>query len=264
MRHIGRHRAHRFHAGQWLADDAAEKRRCRTVRLARTHCHRHQPGRATVDVTLARVVGQQVLADQLLRAIGRLGRRQRGVADQRGQRHGRVRPEHRDRTGEHQSRRRAACSHVGAQRIEQRTRAVEVGAQAKIEIGLALARHRRREMKHPVERLFPQRVRLRHQVTGARLDACICQQIGRRWCDIGQHQSGDRLACQGAALQQGAGKTGADESAAASDQKFHEDVLSELVVMTFLPRRIGSDSGAPCFRGDITPPVTRRCAPLER
>ena len=81
---------------------------------------------AAVDVALARVVGDQVLADQLLRAVGGLRRRQRRVGDDGRQRHRRVGPEHRDRAAEDEP--SAPLPPTRAQAVEQRARAVEVAS----------------------------------------------------------------------------------------------------------------------------------------
>jgi len=128
-----------------------------------------------------------VLADQLLRAVARLRRGQRVVGHQLRQGHAGVGPEHRDRTREHETR-RGAAGRAQAQRVEQGARAVEVGAQAEFEIGLALARHRRGEVEHAVESLFAKLRALRQQRPGARLHARIGQQLGARGHLIGEHR----------------------------------------------------------------------------
>src|SRR5439155_1203196 len=79
-RDVGAHRADRLHARKRLADDPGEERRRRPVRPARPHGDRHEPRGAAVDVALARVIGDEVLADELLRAVRGLRRGQRRVA----------------------------------------------------------------------------------------------------------------------------------------------------------------------------------------
>ena len=103
MRDVGRDRADRLDASERLAHDPREERRRGAVRAARAHGHRHQSRRAAVDKALPRIVGDQVLANQLVRSIRGLGRRQRVVADERRQRQRRVGAEHRDRAREHEA-----------------------------------------------------------------------------------------------------------------------------------------------------------------
>ena len=111
------HRAGRADAGERLADHAAEEARGRAVGQARAHAHRHQPHAAAADEALARVVGHELLADELLDAVAGLRRGQRVVVDDLGQRLlGRV-AEHRERAGEHQHRARCRrCAGVRAGR----------------------------------------------------------------------------------------------------------------------------------------------------
>ena len=147
---------------------------------------------AAVDEALARVVGDQVLAHQLVRAVAGLRRRQRVVAHQRRHRRGRVGAEHRDRAGEHEPRGRALPAR--AQRVEQRARAVEVGAQAELEVGLALARYRRREVEHAVELVAAKRIALREQRPDAHLDARIAHEVGAVGGGTGRPAPADRSA----------------------------------------------------------------------
>ena len=92
-----------------------------------------------VDETAARVVGQQQLGDRLLGAVAR----QRGelfvVADHVGERCAKDR----DRRGDHDTRHVLAVL-LGAQRVEQQPRAVEIDAVALVEVGFGLARTRPR------------------------------------------------------------------------------------------------------------------------
>ena len=156
MRHTDIYWADRFHPGQRLADDAAEEGRCCAIGPARAHRHCHQACSATIDEALARVVGNQVLADQLLYAVGSLGRGQRVVGNSGGHGHIGVRTEHRYGTGKHQ-----ACHFgAGAQHVEQGARAVQIGAHTKLEISLAFSRHRRGEVKHAVKAIVAQSLKL--------------------------------------------------------------------------------------------------------
>jgi hypothetical protein len=121
------------------------------------------------------------------------------VGDDRRQRHRGVRAEHRDRAREHEARSLAAGVDVGAQGIQQRTRAVDVGAQAEIEVGLAFARDGGGEVEHAVERLLAQCVGVHQQRAGARRDPRVGQQVGGWRGDVGQHHLADVAPAQVAA-----------------------------------------------------------------
>jgi hypothetical protein len=89
-------------------------------------------------------------------------------------------PEHRDRAREHEPARLGAGLHAGAQGVEQRARAVEVRAQAEVEIGLAFARHRRGEVEDAVEAFARERGALVEQRADASFDAAVGDEVGGR------------------------------------------------------------------------------------
>ena len=151
-----------------LAEDAGEEARGRGVRLARPDGDRRQADADAVDKALARIVGEQQLADRLLRAVARERRREILVADGFGER----RAEHRDRRGEDELRHVGRLHPLLPDRLEQEARAVEVDAVALVEVGLGLAGNDRGEMEDQVRPLGDQRGRRagRREVGGERLD----------------------------------------------------------------------------------------------
>ena len=100
--------------GQRLADDAGQEAGRRRVRQAQPDSHGHQPDRAAPGVTLAAVVGDQLLADELAPdAVTRLRpgagsspTATAGSPPQAAGRAGSALTEDRDRAGEDQHRRR--------------------------------------------------------------------------------------------------------------------------------------------------------------
>ena len=126
-------------AGQRLAHDVGEEARRRLVGLARPHADGGQADADAVDEALAAVVGDQQLADVLLRAVGGERRVEELVADGVGER----RAEHGNGAGKHQPRLVAGLAH----RLQQAARAVHVDAVALVEVLLGLARDDRREME---------------------------------------------------------------------------------------------------------------------
>ena len=135
------HRQHRLLAGERLADDAGEEARRRLVRLSRAHADRRQADADAVEEAAPAVVGEQQLADRLLRAVAGERRAEVLVADRIRER----RAEHRDRGSEHHSRLVAVARF--ADRLEEIPRAVEVDAVALVEVRLGLARDHRGEME---------------------------------------------------------------------------------------------------------------------
>ena len=142
--HGFRHRQHRFLAGERLADDAGEEARRRLVRLARAHADRRQADADAVEEAAPAVVGEQQLADRLLRAVARERRVQELVADRLGKR----RAEHRDRGGEHDA--RLVVLVVLSDRFEKAPRAVEVDPVALLEVRLGFARDDGGEMEDEI------------------------------------------------------------------------------------------------------------------
>ena len=71
-------------AGQRLADDVGEEARGRLVGLARPHADRRQADADAVEEAAPRIVGEQQLADRLLRAVAGQRRREELVADRSG------------------------------------------------------------------------------------------------------------------------------------------------------------------------------------
>ena len=139
-------RADRALARERLADDARHEARGRGVGTAGAHADRHQPDAPPAQESLARVVGHQLLADELLDPVAGLRVRQRAVHH-----HGRHRElggpaEHRDRTRiDHQR----AGAHRAAGR-EQRLRGVQVRPDTQVEVGLALPADRGGQVKDHV------------------------------------------------------------------------------------------------------------------
>src|SRR5262245_31489962 len=131
--HRVRDRQDRFLAGERLADDAGEEARRRLVRLARAHADGRQTQADAVEDAAPAVVGEQQLADRLLRAVAGERRVQELVADRLGE----GRAEHRDRRCEYHAWLVAAA--LLANRLEQPMRALEVDAVALVEVGLGLA-----------------------------------------------------------------------------------------------------------------------------
>ena len=81
--HALRDGQHRFLAGQRLAQDAGEEARGRLVRLAGPDADGRQADANAVEEAAARIVGEQKLADRLLRAVGGERRVEELVADLR-------------------------------------------------------------------------------------------------------------------------------------------------------------------------------------
>ena len=181
----GRDRADRIQAVERLADDATGEGRQRGIGPARAHTDRGQPQRPAVDEAAPRVVVDEQLAHRLLRSVRRL-RRQRGGLGHDVRQGAAV-----DRTaaGEDESRLMPA----GATDLEQQAGAVEIDPHPEIEIGLRLAAHHRREVKHrgragvdePIEK------RAIGDVAGVRRDARVVDR--RRRNDIEQQEPIDRL-----------------------------------------------------------------------
>ena len=73
---------------------------------------------------------------------------------------------------------------------------VEVGAQAEVEVGLALARHRRGEVEDAVEAFLAERLALAGEGADARLDARVRGQLGARRHLVGEHQLLDAPAAE--------------------------------------------------------------------
>src|SRR5205807_1321587 len=105
---------------QGFADDVGEEPGCRLVRLARPYADRRQANADAVEEALARIIGNQKLADGLLRAVTGERGVEEFVAD--GIRKGCA--EHRNRRGEHQPRLVAVAD--GTDRIDQMPGAVEI------------------------------------------------------------------------------------------------------------------------------------------
>src|SRR5439155_4445260 len=131
-------------AGERLADDPGKEARSGAVRLAGTHADGRQPERDALKKAAPAVVGEQQLVDRLLRAVARERRAQELVADRL--REGRA--EYCDGRGEHHAR-LVTGAHF-ADRIEQRSSAIEVDAVALVEIGLRLAGYDGGEMKDEI------------------------------------------------------------------------------------------------------------------
>ena len=119
--------------------------------LARPHADGRQPDADAVEEAAPRVVGEDQLADQFLRAVGGERRLLEIVIDHIGER----RPEHGDRRGVDDA--RLVTGEPDG--IEQRPRPVEIDAVAEVEIGLRLPRHDAGQMEHDI---------------GLRLEQCRC------------------------------------------------------------------------------------------
>ncbi len=130
-------------AGQRLADDAGQEPGRGPVGPARADGHRHQPDGPAAQEALARVVGQQLLPDDLLHPIAGLRVRHRLVVDHGGQRVLGGVAEHGQRAGEHDHRLAAR----GPARGQQRLGGAQVGPQAEVEVGLAFRADRGGQME---------------------------------------------------------------------------------------------------------------------
>jgi hypothetical protein len=139
-------RAGRALAGQRLPDDAGEEARRRPVGAPRAHADRRQPDRPSAQEALAGVIGQQLLADDLLRAVAGLRVRRGLIGHDIGQgvigrgaegRHG-TGVDH-DRSGPERT-----------ARSEQRLGGTQVRPDAEVKIGLALAADRRGQVEDDV------------------------------------------------------------------------------------------------------------------
>ena len=130
-----------FDASQRLADDAGEESRCRLVRLARAHHDARQPDADAVAEPAPGVIGEQRFADRLLRAVGGQRREMKVVGDRFRER----RAENRDGGGVDEPRPIAVAGR--ADRLEQRTGAVEVDAVPLVEIKLGFAGDHAGEME---------------------------------------------------------------------------------------------------------------------
>nr|WP_255638412.1 hypothetical protein [Amycolatopsis sp. DSM 110486] len=193
--------------GQRFADDAGQEARRGGVGLARPHRHRHQPHGPATHEALARVVGHELLADELLHAVARLQARERRVVDVADRADRRVAAEHGQRAGEHQYRLRLETSRV----FEQRTRAVEVGAHAEVEVGLGRAADHARQVEDRVDRAEPgQRG---GEVAADHAHARVGDEVGRRREEVDENQFaeffGGRAAERDRGREQPAGEDGA-------------------------------------------------------
>ena len=161
-------------AGQRLADDAGEETRSRLVRLARPHHDARQPDADAVAEAAPGVVGEQRFADRLLRAVGGERREMKVVGDRLRER----RAEHRDRGGVDEPRPIAVAGR--ADRLEQRTRAVEIDAIALVEIELGFAGHHAGEMEDRIgpARDGPRRLARRGKIGGHRSRSCPAKLVG--------------------------------------------------------------------------------------
>ncbi len=108
-----------------------------------------------------------------------------------------------------------------AQRFQQAAHRAQVGAQAELEVSLALARHRRGEVEDAVELLRDQGLALVEQRAGAHLHARVGGQVGGGRELVGQHHRLDLAAVERAAREQGARQARADEAGAAGDEQVH-------------------------------------------
>ena len=106
----------------------------------------HQPDRPPAQESLAGVVGQQLLADDLLRAVAGLRVGQGVVVHDRGQRVLAGRPEDGQGAREHHDRARPQR----AARREQRLGGAQVGPHAEVEVRLAFRADRRGEVEDDV------------------------------------------------------------------------------------------------------------------
>ncbi len=127
------HRQDRLLPRERLADDAGEEARGGAVGLARPHADGRQADADAVEEAAPRIVGEQQLADRLLRAVAGERRVAELVADRRRKR----RAEHGDRRGEHHARLVPVADFPD--RLEQVARAVEVDAVAFLEVRLCFA-----------------------------------------------------------------------------------------------------------------------------
>src|SRR5258706_1961137 len=144
MPHRFRYRQHRLLAGERLADDAGEESGGGEVRLARPDANRRRADTDAVAEALAAEVGEQQLADRLLRAVAGERRVEDLVAY--------CLREKRALAGDGRSEddtRLVALTDL-ADRFEKAPCAVEVDAVALLEVGLGLARDDRREVENDV------------------------------------------------------------------------------------------------------------------
>ena len=131
------------------------------------------------------------------------------------------RAEHRDRRGEHDLRFVAAAD--GADRFQQRARAVEIDAVAFLEIGFRLARHHAGKVK---DHLRPLRDRFfrdtrRGEIGGAGLHVIGKARGPRRRDNVDQCQLFDSAAAERSVDDQPLGELAADHARRAGDQDVH-------------------------------------------
>ena len=207
-----------FHAGQRLADDAGEESRCRLVRLARPHHDARQPDADAVAEPAPGVIGEQRFADRLLRAVGGERREMEVVGDRFRER----RAEHRDRGGEDHPRAIAVAGR--ADRLEQRTGAVEVDVVALVEIELGFAGNDAGQMEDHVRPVARWPARPRPASARSRGDRSTLPEKPagrRRHDDVEQCQPVDRLAVEPAVDGKPFGQLAADHAGRAGDEDVH-------------------------------------------
>src|SRR5262249_21889794 len=131
-----------FQTGERFADDPGKESRGRLVRLARPHHDAGQPDAYPLAKPAPRVIGEQRLADRLLRAIRGERREMKLVGYRRWKRC----PEHGDRGGidEPWPVTVADCSN----RLEQGAHAVEIDVIAFVEVELGFTRNDAGEMEY--------------------------------------------------------------------------------------------------------------------
>ena len=220
-------------AGKRLADDVGEEAGRRLVRRARADADSRQPDADAVEKPLARVVGDQHLADRLLRAVGGQRRVEELVADLLRE----WRAEHGDRRGEDQPRFVAAANRADG--VDQEPRAVEIDAIALIELRLGLAGHDRGEVEDRVRPVHQQRRGGGGigEVGGDEADRQRrAGRLGRR-DHVLQRHAGDLTAAEMAVLHKPFSQLAADHAGGAEDEDMQGKLrFLVLILLSFLHR----------------------------
>ena len=136
-------------AGQRFADDAGQEARRRGVRRSGPHRHRHQPHGPAAHEALARVVGHQLLADELLDAVARL--RPRAGCRRPRRRPGPIAGSL-PNTASELEKTTSGGSACRRRVLQHGARAVDVGAHAEVEVGLGRAADHTGEVEDGVDR----------------------------------------------------------------------------------------------------------------
>ena len=210
----------RLLARQRLPDDPGKKSGSRLVRRAGPHADGREPEADPVEKAAPRIVGQQQLANRLLRSVARQRRRREVVADHVGK----GGAEHGDRRGEDEARPvDAAGQRIFAPNgFEQGAGSVEIDRVALVEIRLRLARHDGGEEE---DHVGPRAGELGADVRGRDVEGLAVDREGGRERvrrdDIDEARPVDRLSRQSPVARQPLRELAPDHSCRADDEDVH-------------------------------------------